>query len=256
MEQEFITNAKDLRKKITGCSKIGFYSKKLANAELKRFQETIKTGVVPVRSYECEICGAWIILVERIKNLNKNNMEKLETTAEFVLELHKIVGSKGQVMIMNEFPELFEVKLEVGRWYKNQNALCFYASEDYQYGMHGGSGGWCDKCYWMTNICSNSKQWTIATKEEVETMLWKEAEKRGLGHDTEIEECLMYGKDSEWNSDSYDPHLSSDTDALFNKNGCIYKQGKWATPLDQNKEIKESIQRLEKELAELKSKVK
>lgn len=59
MERELITNAKDLRKKITGCSKIGFYSKKLANAELKRFQETIKTGVVPVRSYECEICGAW-----------------------------------------------------------------------------------------------------------------------------------------------------------------------------------------------------
>lgn len=54
-----LTNAKDLRKQITGCSKIGFYSKKLANAELKRFQNTIKTGVVPVRSYECEICGAW-----------------------------------------------------------------------------------------------------------------------------------------------------------------------------------------------------
>ena len=58
-KKEFITNAKDLRKKITGCPKIGFYSKKLANAELKRFQSTIKTGVVPVRSYECEICGAW-----------------------------------------------------------------------------------------------------------------------------------------------------------------------------------------------------
>lgn len=58
-KKEFIVNAKDLRKKITGCSKIGFYSKKLANTELKRFQNTIKTGVVPVRSYECEICGAW-----------------------------------------------------------------------------------------------------------------------------------------------------------------------------------------------------
>lgn len=58
-KKEFIANARDLRKKITGCSKIGFYSKKLANAELKRFQNTIKTGVVPVRSYECEICGAW-----------------------------------------------------------------------------------------------------------------------------------------------------------------------------------------------------
>lgn len=38
-------------------------------------------------------------------------MAKLETTEEFVLKLYNRVSSVGQIMIKDEFPELFGVKL-------------------------------------------------------------------------------------------------------------------------------------------------
>lgn len=50
---------KEIRKEITGCTKIGFMNKRVANDTLRHIRNTAKTEKIPVRSYECKICGAW-----------------------------------------------------------------------------------------------------------------------------------------------------------------------------------------------------
>lgn len=52
-------NRRDIRKMYTFCEKIGFPNKKEANFQLKSIQKNAKTDKTPVRSYECEVCGAW-----------------------------------------------------------------------------------------------------------------------------------------------------------------------------------------------------
>lgn len=54
-----ILDKKEIRKGIIGCYKIGFPNKKEANFALRGIRENPKTDKVPIRSYECEICGAW-----------------------------------------------------------------------------------------------------------------------------------------------------------------------------------------------------
>jgi protein-arginine kinase activator protein McsA len=105
---------------------------------------------------------------------------------------------------------------------------------------------------WVKDIFT----WRLSTKEEIESMLWEEAEKRGIDKDTKIEECLRHGDAKLINTNNFGVCYDDAKDMLWNVNGCIYHNGKWATPLDPNKEIKETISRLEKELEELKEKVK
>ena len=54
-----VLSSKEIRSSYTGCSKIGYINKKEANFSLRNIQQNAKTDKVPVRSYECEICGAW-----------------------------------------------------------------------------------------------------------------------------------------------------------------------------------------------------
>jgi uncharacterized protein (DUF3820 family) len=54
-----VLSPKEIRSSYTGCSKIGYINKKEANFALRNIHNNAKTEKVPVRSYECEICGAW-----------------------------------------------------------------------------------------------------------------------------------------------------------------------------------------------------
>lgn len=54
-----VYSPRETRKKIVGCSKLGYINKKEANFALRGIRENPKTDKVPIRSYECEICGAW-----------------------------------------------------------------------------------------------------------------------------------------------------------------------------------------------------
>lgn len=112
-------------------------------------------------------------------------------------------------------------------------------------------GEWKDKGCWGVK-----EKYRLATSEEIESMLWKEAEKRGIGKDTKIEECLRHKNSKLVNTSNLGVCYDDGKDMLWNENGCIYLSGKWAKPLDHNKDIKETIERLEKELKELKEKVK
>lgn len=180
-------------------------------------------------------------------------MKKLEVSEQFVKEAYASACQIWKKRIEEEFPSLFEVKLEKGKWYTSERGnLVFYSTDEQEnYGLSFHSMVW-------SNILSvrDIFTWRLSTKDEIESMLWKEAEKRGIGKDTKIEKSLTQFGEQCSNDGGYAICYDYNYDELWNKNGCIYKQGKWTTPLDPNKEIKETISRLEKELKELKEKVK
>lgn len=183
-------------------------------------------------------------------------MKKLEVSEEFVKEAHRAACSTWKGKIEKEFPELFEGKVELGKWVKDKNGplICVILDNEFSFSMKGYgvnyAGKWVDK---LNLECENWNTFRLATQEEIESMLWKEAEKRGIGKDTKIEKCMYWGK--EW-ADMYYVEFNFKEDRLFNNCGCIYNKGKWATPLNPNKELQEETEKLQKQLDELKLKVK
>lgn len=179
---------------------------------------------------------------------------KLEVSEQFVKEAHASACQDWKRRIEEEFPSLFEVKLELNKWYKTKEKgnLVFYRSnESINYGFTYGTNEWYDTLGFPLDYT-----WELATPQEIESMLWQEAEKRGIGKDTKIE-CHADGEsETDLNLCSYGIKYDAMFDTLFNMHGLIYKCGQWAKPLDPNKEIRETISRLEKELKELKEKVK
>ncbi len=195
-------------------------------------------------------------------------MAKLETTDEFVLKLHDIVGAKGQIMIKDEFPELFGVKLEVGKWYIGTAVFNSFMKI---IEVKSNSWGNSVRYYGFThsnpfgtgeiNNTEHEKSLRLATPEEIESMLLKEAEKRGYKAGLEVKDAFVHSKTYTIRNGVF---LHTEVDGKFSlidyasdSGNYIFYDGKWAEiVVDPNKEIKESIQRLEAELAELKSKVK
>lgn len=180
-------------------------------------------------------------------------MKKNEVSEQFIRETFEAVCETWKGKIKKEFPELFEVKMEKNKWYKCQERgnLVFYCSDEQKnYGISFAMLRW-DNELWV----HKGYTWILATKEEIETMLWKEAEERGIRKDTKLEESLYFCQNSK-NEGSFRVGYSENMDRLWNIHGVIYEKGKWATPLNENKEIQDKIDSLQKQLDELKLKVK
>lgn len=178
--------------------------------------------------------------------------KKYKVSKEFIKEFYGAACETWKRRIKKEFPELFEVEMEKNRWYRCVEAgnLVFYCSDKQEnYGISFSSHKW-DNKLWVRN----GYTWELATKEEVEQMLWKEAEKRGIGKDTKIEKCMYWGEGKEWANRHYVDYQFED-DRLFSNTGCVYNKGQFATPLNPNKEIQDKINSLQKQLDELKAKV-
>lgn len=186
---------------------------------------------------------------------------KLEVSEQFVREAHESACQTWKQKIEEEFPSLFEVKPIIGKWFKRSNTENDFMAIVFDSNLGDGMKGYgVDyKGNWLYNnidLCASTwEDYREATTDEVKQMLWKEAEKRGIGKDTKLDECLVNGNTIWINDGAYDILYRAEDDTLWNTSGCIYNQGKFATPLDPNKEIKETISRLEKELEELKEKV-
>jgi len=72
-----------------------------------------------------------------------------------------------------------------------------------------------------------AKEIDLATPTEIESMLWKEAEKRGIWKDTKLEYSMSSPSDTCYNKGLFTTEYIFSFDELWNKNGCIYKQGKF-----------------------------
>lgn len=141
--------------------------------------------------------------------------------------------SKGNAKVERWFPEAFETKLEVGKWYKLKdiNKLLYITHFDrghaYGYGfdnsdwfLHDGS-----KLY---NCACNSvsvKFLNLATESEVFKALEKEALKKGFVNGAKFLSPIDKHKGE--CKDGFD--FSLDLNVLYNNNVSVFTQGKWAS---------------------------
>tara|TARA_R110002049_G_scaffold309249_1_gene519241 strand:- start:30598 stop:31395 length:798 start_codon:yes stop_codon:yes gene_type:complete len=145
------------------------------------------------------------------------------------------------------FPELFEVKLEVGKWYKytRSGTLSFYQGEGKKsYGFHTGHK-FLDSHSW--HMPTEDTEIIPATESEVKEALIKEAVKRGyksgvkfvsLGEKFITDHCK--GSVSVI-SDKPDYDLHFEDSILWvsggENSGIIYEDGKWAEIIEEPKSI-------------------
>jgi hypothetical protein len=149
-----------------------------------------------------------------------------------------------------------ETELVTGKWYKSGKCLCFYKSEEEQYGFHGGYGDWMDKAYWMTHLGNASTQWTLASEEEVKEALIKEAERRGIVKGVTLANVGINNKFSFKFQPITNFYLHYTT-LLDTGNGYAFHDGQWAEILsNHNEKILERIATIEKELEQLKAELK
>jgi len=136
---------------------------------------------------------------------------------------------KERILVLD--PNFFKKDLEVGKWYKHtkyKNTICFKIS-------NVGYGTWEGK--WSKEVMIvDTSNWILATNQEVEYALIKEAKKRGYKKGNYI--CLTNKKVELYAGYlvSYNNHNNN----LWIENGCVFQNGEWA-------EIIETITKAEAE---------
>jgi len=120
-------------------------------------------------------------------------------------------------------PNFFKKELEVGKWYKHtkyNNTICFKISNI-------GYGTWEGK--WSKEvIVVDTSNWTLATNQEVENALIIEAKKRGYTKGN----FISFTSGEIANGNNYEIVYDNNNNEFWNKNGCVFRKGKWAEILE------------------------
>jgi len=152
---------------------------------------------------------------------------------------------KGETTVRELFPQVFETKLEVGKWYKYQNCLAFILELEEEddfiaYGFLGKK--WYDKCSHWTNGFFG---WKLATKEEVETALINEAKRRGFKVGSKFKNIVKsdLGRTCEIITSKFrfDYHRNTLDDPRGY--GLIFDNGVWAEIIQPKQMTKEEIEK-------------
>ncbi len=194
-------------------------------------------------------------------------MKKFEITEEQI----KTLENDGINYIKEWFPEVFETKLEIGKWYKchHNKALFFITKVDPSKGDKGDckaygfnmDGVWTNE-KWDVSHYKNENRWMIeATEEQVKSALIKEAERRGFKSGAKFKSCISENGElrtaEEFRGDLFhfyfnDNELTISTSInewiKFNSNPHIFKDGVWAEVIKLKYYTKEQA---EKRLTEL-----
>lgn len=178
---------------------------------------------------------------------------KTEIRNEFILEAHKSACSEWKLKIEKECPELFENKLEVGKWYKepsdlgNKYRFIFIEKIDnkqiFGYGFKGDGS-------WFENDSYYSGGFILATEEEVKEALIKEAKKRGFKNGVVFRNILRNHTNKIEAIGVLNDYKKYDNSLWFDEKGCVFKDGKWATII--SNPIEEKIKKYERKIEELK----
>lgn len=169
---------------------------------------------------------------------------KYKITEEQIKEAHNAACPQWKQKIESWFSECFKVSLEVGKWYKmpyfNSFIGCIkeYDKERfYYYGLNTG-GVWNNNDFYFLR----DSLLTPATDEEVESMLKKEAKKRGFKEGVYFNPVASASKSKikkDW--------IFVDSVNLLTNDGLeVFNNGKWATIVEQPKEM--TLQEIESKL--------
>lgn len=172
---------------------------------------------------------------------------KYEITEEQIKEL-----AKGNAKVQRWFPEAFEIKLEIGKWYKVENNgriyLFNHQPESKSYGFF--EGNWKGKS-WSTGFdCWYEKKPINATESEVFEALKREAVKRGFINGVRFNcpytgetETLAYSFDYELVG--YEPEIEKFGKCLRDNAGSvIFYKGIWSEIIPPIKITKLEAERL------------
>lgn len=160
---------------------------------------------------------------------------KVKITEQLARELHQDTTSDYlREKLEAQVPALRRSKIQEGKWYKYRKTDCIVFVTNLKrieaYGFNE-SGEWRDSTRsngWSFE--SEPEQWQEATSEQVLKALSAEARKRGLVHGAKYKSLL---DDEIINSVSgYEYSLVNTT--IWNDNGCLMSDGKWAEPIDED----------------------
>ena len=166
---------------------------------------------------------------------------KYEITEEQIKEAHNAACSQWKQKIEKWFPECFKPKYEIGKWYKSGKSIINYQGGTNAYGYYAERDKWEDvNDSWLVFEEEGDKL-SLATTEEVESMLIKEAEKRGYGLGNFY--CLYHNTLSK--NDCITQFNPKDNRFWINY-GCVFDNGKWATIVETPKEM--TLEEIEKQL--------
>ncbi len=169
---------------------------------------------------------------------------KTEISNSLILQAHKEACDKWKSIIENECPELFKPKYKVGDWVRFfidghiKRVEQLVPKVLFSNGSHARIGF----------MEENHSDYRLATKEEIESHLIKEAEKRGFKvgvkiNNTNIEDWLIV------ESGEILEHrfkYNATFDWLSMQGWILYKQGKWATILEEPKVIELTLEDIAK----------
>lgn len=162
--------------------------------------------------------------------------------------------------IINNFPKLFDVELKTGRWYKDANfpKHLFYLTRFTTLNLIQGiginkydcygfdtNGVWCDKMqYHMPKT-----RFVEALEEEIYLALMNEAKKRGFTNNTLFNPINDERNTSFTNEAKVGSSYKFQDGKLYVTGygkSCIFKNGEWATLVEEAKEM--TVSEISKEL--------
>ena len=165
----------------------------------------------------------------------------MEITEEQIKEAHNAACSQWKQKIEQWFPECFKQNFELNKWYKDGKTLVFINKPLEQSGVIGygffSHGIWTNDWYYKHGL----DKFRLATTEEVESMLIKEAEKRGYKEG----DIVISAKDGNKYSLNYHPFIFEYGELRLG-GICIMSNGKWATIVETPKEM--TLEEIEKQL--------
>jgi len=165
-------------------------------------------------------------------------MKTYPITEEQIDEIIKAKHPKRVLMEM--FPKKEIKPLEVGKWYVGlfaENVLSYFHSIDKNKNIKGYGVEF--RKNWYNDLLETShfggiydiNDWKPATDEQVKTMLTNQLIER-YGEDwenCEIKECLILK--TKPNFPDWMPYFTLNNTVIWNKNGCVFKDGVWAEKL-------------------------
>lgn len=189
-------------------------------------------------------------------------MEKYEIKKYQILELAK-ESSFSNVYLQKHFPQAFQKDFEVGKVYRDDDGWIFYCTEIgrkghlYGYGIMRGEYEFVENiddinCFY-SNIASRQNLTEVTPEEWKEAMTnelirrygedWKNVKLKSNFLKLELlNDCFFY------------PNITSTE--IWNRNGCIFKDGIFAEVLDNQSELKNRVEKMQNELNELKKLIK
>lgn len=150
-------------------------------------------------------------------------MKTFEITEEQIKEGYNAACYKWKNKIKEWFPSVFNINIEVGKWYKTKMGSIYYINRRDGF-VYYGYGFPFEGVYFKPNVKVKEYEFEeLATREQVEELLINEAIKRYGRHWRELK---IKTNNISYNSFDYTPVY--DNCSLWNYNGVIFKNGEWA----------------------------